>query len=95
MERAQSTNQSRHHVRRADRVREPRVLGAGKDEMRHPELLDAPEPLHLGGAEQLRNNPLLLGLERDQVVHRVAEEHGSQNLDHPFPPVAPAIAERE
>ncbi len=59
-------------VERPERVAEPRVLGAGVHQPREPHLLDAPQPLHRGGVEQLGDRPVR-ALELDQAVHRVAE----------------------
>ena len=72
---AEAREEQLHHVRRADRVREARVLGAGKRERRDAELPDAAEALHLRRVHEARDDALLVGLERDEAVHGVAEDH--------------------
>ena len=59
-------------VKRAERVAEPRVLGAGIHEPREPHLLDAAQPLHRARVEQVGDRAIV-ALELDEPVHRVAE----------------------
>src|SRR5438067_2962563 len=53
------------------RVRGPRI-----GQVRHPQLQDSPQSLELPGVEQSEEQAVkrLLDLERDHVVHRVAND---------------------
>ena len=80
VDRAEAREEQLHHERGADGVREARVLGAGEGERRHAELADAAQALHLGRVDEARDDALLLRLERDEAVHRVAQDHVDARL---------------
>ena len=70
-----ATDETRHHMGSADRVREPRVIGAGVGERRQPELPDASESLHLVRLHQAGDDGKFGRFERDQAVDGVAKDH--------------------
>jgi len=74
MEFADPREQPRHDARRADGVREPRVIGARVGERRETELLDAPEALDLRGPEEQRDDGFFRRLEGNQAVDGVAQD---------------------
>lgn len=64
-----------HHVRRADRVREARVLAARERQRGQPERPDPPQTLDLRTREQPRDPPFSRAGERDQAVNGIAQDH--------------------
>src|SRR4029078_10014913 len=66
------TRDALRDVKGAQRMTEPRVLGAWIDEPGEPHLLDAAQPLHHAGIEQVRDRPIG-ALELDEPMHRIAE----------------------
>ena len=69
---------------RAERVAEPRVLGAGVDQPRPAHLLDPAQPLHRAGVEH-GGEIAVAGLELDQAVDRIARrepDHGGDFRPH-------------
>ena len=75
MDRAKSRDEQLHHERRANGVREPRVLCAGKRQRCHAELTDAAETLNLGRVDEELDDALFVRLERDEAVHGIAKDH--------------------
>ncbi len=69
----QAREEQLHHVRRAERVGEASVLRAGEGHVGDAELTHAAQALHLGRVEQLLDDALLLRLEGDEAVDRVAQ----------------------
>src|SRR5438128_954976 len=67
----EAREQELHHVRRADRVRESRVLRAGERIRRDAELTDATQALQLRRVHEARDDRLFFRLERHEAVHGV------------------------
>ena len=67
-----------HDVRGAERMRKPRVLGAGKRERSEAELANAPQALHLGALENARDDGVFFALEGDEAMYGVAQDHAVQ-----------------
>ena len=59
-------------VERAERVAEPRVLGAGIDQPREAHLLDPAEPLDRPRIEEVGDRAIV-AVELDEPVNRVTE----------------------
>lgn len=59
---------------RAEAVLETRVIGAGEHQIPQSELLDAPEPLHLGAVQDLEEH----ALDADRAMDRVLDHLGCQ-----------------
>jgi hypothetical protein len=79
---AQACQQSTHDVGGAEGVRKSRVLGAGEREGSDAELTNAPQSLHLGRLEEPLDDAIFGGVESDESVDRVAENHvGASNQD--------------
>ena len=57
----------------AERVLEPRVSGAGVDEVRQPELPNVPEPLENGRVDELQGERV----DTDVVPQRISNDHGA------------------
>ena len=71
----EARQQAHHHVRSAERVREARVFGTGEHQRSEAELAHSAQPLHLARVEQRRDDRLCESLERNEPVHRIAEDH--------------------
>ncbi len=71
----QAIDEPRHHVGRAQRVREASVVRPWVNERRQTELTNVPKTLHLVGVDQLRNDGGVVRFERDQPVDWVAQDH--------------------
>src|SRR5207302_25184 len=72
-------------VHDANRVRESAVIRAWKNHFCHSELLDPPEPLELGGVDEIEQEPVARGvLKRDDLVYRVPNQLGPR-LSHSPP----------
>src|SRR5512140_1368738 len=72
MRQLEPARHSLRDVKRAERVPEARVLGAGVDEPGKAHLLDAPQALHRVRIEEVRDRSIA-ALELDEPVYRVAK----------------------
>jgi hypothetical protein len=61
----------------AQRVCKASVLGAGKGQAGQSELPDPAKPLDFWRPEERDDDRLLIVLERDESVDRIAEKHGA------------------
>lgn len=82
-----------HDVGGADGVGKARVLGAGKDQRREPELANPAQALNLPGLEESHHDTLGVALEGDEAMDWVPENHG-RNLRDPNENGHPAMSAR-
>src|SRR5258708_30910612 len=75
MNRTKSREKKLHHERRAERMREPRVLGPWKCERRHPELPNTAKALHFGRVDERLDDALFVGLECHEPMNRIPQNH--------------------
>jgi hypothetical protein len=69
-----------HDERGAERVRESGVLGPGEGHGSDAELSNATEPLELGRRQEQLDDVLLLGLEGDEAVDGVSQDHAGRSI---------------
>ncbi len=73
---SQASGQTLHDVGGAERMGEAGVLGAGVGERGEPELADASQPLDFPRRQEPFDDGFVVGLEGEQAVDRVAQDHG-------------------
>ncbi len=77
----QTRHETNHDVRGSNRVGKARVISTRVCQRSQPQLADTPQALHLACFEKLRDQAILLGLESNQAVHGVAQDHVHVVLD--------------
>ena len=86
---AEAREEELHHERRADRVREARVLGPWKGERGDSELPYTPKPLHLRRVDEAWRDDLFFRLEGNETMNGITQNHrASRDITRITPPAS-------